>query len=202
MASQMEMWPCQHPDCWDGKIMKPCSHCDGQGYGIDEGESWTCSECDGAGQVSVGSCSMCGGTGQITMALVRLYEAQRRVWAQHPEWAGDDKERPGCTDFSMAKYYRLRDGLHHGVVGVEGKPAGETGAAEVTLLIRIGPMRGLKTVTFHGFAWGYGGEGPRGLACVLADAMPQRFESVDAARRFLAGLDIGQPWKLGREVLS
>lgn len=30
---------------------QPCPNCDGEGTGFSEGESWTCSTCDGTGQV-------------------------------------------------------------------------------------------------------------------------------------------------------
>ncbi len=49
---------------------------------------------------------------------------------------------------------------------------------------------------FHGLAWGYGGEGPHGLAQILADAMPSQFPTFDHARRFVGRLRNGHAWNL------
>lgn len=51
-------------------------------------------------------------------------------------------------------------------------------------------------IALRGLAWGYVGEGPAGLANVLADALPHLFPATDDARRFVLSLPQDEPWRV------
>ncbi len=99
---------------------------------------------------------------------------------------------PGITDFSLAAYYRRRPHLRGRVAAARGRPQEEGCFGIVELLDHAGhPL-----AVYRGFAWGYGGEGPSGLAALLADALPAAFPSYEEAFRFVSSLPQEEPWTI------
>lgn len=191
-----DLVPCLR--CFEGVKFERCGACDGRGA-APEGDTSTadgyCDKCGGAGEVAAGKCEQCGGAGHVTFALSRLQEADRWVRAHSPEWEGDNRDRPGITLYSTAEWCRRRLSeppmrraygyLYSGEPHVElhgyGNVDGDHRVAELL---------------FTGFAWGYGGEGPNGLAAVLADAFPRNFETFDDALRWVAHQPFKGSWTL------
>lgn len=138
-------------------------------------------------------CRLCGGSGRVTRALREIYSAHRLARALAPEWRGaDDQQRPGVTIFSLAAYYRRRRFLRGKVVSARGRPGHEEAFGVVELVDGDGrPLTALR-----GLAWGYGGEGPSGLAAILADALPGLFPTMEDARRFVMALPQDEPWAI------
>lgn len=174
------------PDCYEGLIETPCVCTQGGRYPADE----DCGACNGTGCGPSERCSLCQGEGVVTLAVMKLRDADRWVRANEPDWDGDDASHPGITVFSKAKWWRMR-GTFGPVRMARSRPYEDDvwGAVEL-----VGD--GGKTVKFLGFAWGYPGEGPTGLAAVLADAMPERFPTFQAARQFVCGLPQHDAWSL------
>jgi hypothetical protein len=176
------------PACLDGKVWQRCARCSGSGEFEDE----LCSSCLGAGEVEIGPCALCSGGGVVSFALMRLWSADAWTRANKPDWQGDDAEHPGVTVFSKARWFRVRQsGLPAsagGIVKAEGLVD-----PDLAGLVRLTARNGLQWL-FHGFAWGYSGEGPSGLACVLADAMAQRFPTMADARLFVSSQPFERPW--------
>jgi hypothetical protein len=179
------------PACLEGKVWRPCDRCGGHGVIVGAAEKF-CSECGGAGEVEGPTCSLCCGTGVVSFALMRLWSADAWTRANKPDWQGDDAEHPGVTVFSKAMWFRVRQsGLPTsagGIVKAEG-----LSDPDLAGVVRLTARNGLQWL-FHGFAWSYGGEGPSGLACVLVDAMPQRFPTMADARLFVMSQPFGEPW--------
>lgn len=141
-------------------------------------------------------CSLCKGAGQVTRALAQVYTAHRLARAIAPEWnSTDDSLRPGITIFSLAAYYRRRPYLRGKAARARGRPQGTECFGVVELLDR----EGRPLAAYRGFAWGYGGEGPSGLAALLADAFPGAFPSLDDALRFVISLPQEEPWTTPQE---
>ncbi len=138
-------------------------------------------------------CHLCDGSGAVTPALERIYSAERLARVLAPEWRGtDDRQRPGVTTFSLAAYYRRRRFLRGRVVAARGRPGHDEAFGIVELLDKDGrPL-----IALHGLAWGYVGEGPAGLANVLADALPHLFPTSDDARRFVLSLPQDKLWRV------
>ncbi len=136
-------------------------------------------------------CPLCRGTGWVTPALVEIYDAYRRATAHEPQWSGaDDSIHPGITMFSLAAYYRRRPYLRGRAAAARGRPREEGCFGVVELLDQAGrPL-----AVYRGFAWGYGGEGPSGLAALLADALPDLFPSYEEAFAFVHSLPQEEPW--------
>ncbi len=120
-----------------------------------------------------------------------LNVGDRRATAADPQWAGDDDSpHSGITDFSLAAYYRRRPRLRGRVAGARGRPR-ERGCFGVVELL---DEAGRPLAVYRGFAWGYRGEGPSGLAALLADALPVLFPSYEAALAFVSSLPQEEPW--------
>lgn len=181
------------PACLEGKVWQRCARCSGSGE-REAGD--LCSSCLGAGEVEVGPCTLCSGSGVVSFALMRLHSADVWTRGNKPDWQGDDGEHPGVTVFSKAMWFRVRQsGLPASAGGIVKAEA--LAEAELAGLVRLTARNGLQWL-FHGFAWGYLGEGPSGLACVLADAMPQRFPTMADARLFVSTQSFGQPWAVNQ----
>lgn len=122
----------------------------------------------------------------------RLREADNYVRRNHPDWEGDLKEHNGITVYSKAKWYRNRH-LREKVMAVfcfEGK--------DWNLYVNLECEGGKVLLTLNGFAWGYGGEGPNGLACVLADIFPEKFADQRAALEEVARHRMSESWNIRR----
>ncbi len=124
----------------------------------------------------------------IERALMKLAEADKHVRSQSPDWSGNNADHDGITVYSMAEWFRRRPmqlSRAWGRIGSDGEP-------RVTLI----DAGGCDSIIFTGFAWGYGGEGPNGLACVLADA--GFFPTLDEARVWVARQAFSGSWELRR----
>ena len=180
--------------CFGGVLVGPCAPCAGKGevYDAETRAVETCEACGGAGEEPLGDCAACGGRGIVRYAVAKLYEADRYICANSPDWLGDDADARGVTLYSLAKWWRQRSFLGAAVKAAQGElrpmdddsvlPGDRTPTEAVVELL---DAQGKVLTTFHGFAWGYGGEGPTGLAAVLADALPQRFPTFEQARNFV-----------------
>ncbi len=155
-----------------------------QGWELDH---VPCPACEGRRR-----CRLCHGAGNVPRALAHLYEAHRLARAIAPEWRGsDDSRRPGATVYSLAAYYRRRRHLRGKAARARGRPAG---AGEAYGVVELLDGEGNVLARYHGLAWGYLGEGPAGLAAILADLFPAAFPTYEAARRLIASLPQGEPW--------
>lgn len=144
--------------CKDGRVKETCSDCSGTG-GEHGFPGQDCKTCHGEGEFDAGPCPVCKGTCEASLEVLKLAYAYNWVTRNHPDWDGDDADHPGVTMYSQAKWWRQRDTF--------GKVVQACGFADgcVTLMNELG-----FSAVFLGFAWGYNGEGPNGLATVLIDA--------------------------------
>lgn len=191
------------PLCYGGELWEKCDACGGIGEiparQADSAALTTtrCTVCGGAGEVVTRKCDLCS-KGFVTAALMRLAEAEKHVRGQEPNWSGDNRDHDGITVYSMAEWFRRRGDLLDvraaaGFFEDDEARVILTGRSRATV---AAGRRDYGDVTFTGFAWGYGGEGPNGLAAVLADA--GFFASLDEALGWIARQDFGQPWELSR----
>lgn len=171
--------------CFGGQVCEECVACQGHGSVGDE----ACTECSGSGEGPSHTCGRCGGVGELPLALCRLIEADEYVRRQDSQWDENDsaQEHPGVTVYSLAKWYRKRNafGLVHILQGV----IDDFGVAEVWLFSNQG-----KFLHLRGFAWGYGGEGPSGLAVVMTDI--GTFPSTERALQWVARQPQNKNWVL------
>lgn len=96
----------------------------------------------------------------------------------------------GTTRYALRAYLALRDHLRVPGVEVWGGSGGDTSTHEVGTRVP-----GVALLTLDGVAWGYGGEGPNGLAAILADL---GFFDGDkgAALRWVAAQDQARGWQI------
>src|SRR3990167_6530306 len=150
---------------------------------------------DDHGEQPMRGCTTCFGTGTVTYSLMRLTEADRWVRTNFPEWDGDNRSHNGVTLFSMAEWFRRRRGFAAETV--------EAGLIDDDVVLRVGGADVIKpgdtvlhrrVIEFTGFAWGYGGEGPHGLAALLADAFSDDFPTFDLAFAFVVRQPFGAGW--------
>jgi hypothetical protein len=181
---------CPNHDCYEGHLLKPCSTCSGEGLVSGESGASTCPDCY-EGQVDAGPCDLCKGVGVITYALSRLYEADQFVLRNDPDWDGDDASRSGVTIYSLAKWFRQREELGPKV------HRAHTRREDEELVVALEDDRGQELVVFRGLSWGYGGEGPRGLATILADVLSKQFPTIAEAMRFAQSQGVGIGWATG-----
>lgn len=186
------------PNCFEGAVYIRCGTCGGSGQrGVLSiiNPTITCPDCGGAGEVrEPGPCHVCGGEGYVTYTLMRLAEADRWVRANRPEWSGDNRDHNRVTMYSMAEWFRRR-----GDAPTMARAWGGIVAAEAVVLLFSQPDDGRPPwITFTGLSWGYGGEGPNGLAAVLADAFPDDFPVFDEAMAFVSRQTFGDSWTLKR----
>jgi len=190
----MERVPC--PNAWAGacragrRIIR-CLSCGGSGARPDGGGD--CPTCGGAGEEDYGLCPVCLGDGDVTLAQARLVEAYQQLGRVDRNWSGDDAERPGVTRYSLAMWARRREQLRHLVWGARGRPA--LGNPRFTHVVELIDAEGRRLVSFHGFNWGYGGEGADGLAVIMADC--GFFESLAVAYAWASDLPAGDAWYYG-----
>lgn len=189
--------PCPSEDCYAGVQHRQCGVCHGTGGQGKVGEQ--CPACGGEGLVPAGTCQLCQGSSRVSDAVARLYEADRWVRANAPDWSGDSRERPGITLFSQAEWWRRRRDLRDRVDVIQATIEPDQGQT-VTLLERRIPGGPMPLLTFSGFSWGYGGEGPNGLAQVVRDILPERFPTLEDALRYVASADQTEGWELVREA--
>jgi hypothetical protein len=124
--------------------------------------------------------------------IQRLQEADRYVRQNHPDWDGDETETVGITAYSKAKWYRNR-GMRSQVNAVlcyENK--------EGNCCVELLDEKGKLLLTLAGMSWGYGGEGPNGLACVLADIFPEKFPNQRTALEEVARHPMNETWTVRR----
>jgi len=182
------------PDCFEGTIWEPCSACGGNGCD-PAGTEKDCPKCEGAGEQPMRGCTTCNSAGTVSYSLMRLTEADRWVRANAPEWDGCNESHNGVTLFSMAEWFRRRRGFAAETV--------EAGLIDDDVVLRVGGADVIKpgdtvlhrrVIEFTGFAWGYGGEGPHGLAALLADAFSDDFPTFDLAFAFVVRQPFGAGW--------
>lgn len=153
----------------------------------------------------MGVCPACRGKGEITQAFGRVREAAKRMKQTDPDFREETPDQYGTTDYSLAAYFWHRglygrDGEAPNVRLVRGRPAvGSVAAGHEVDVFFVTPREGVgpevyAKKTYRGFCWGYGGEGPSGLAAVLADL--GLFPTLEDARRFVASLPMEDPWVL------
>lgn len=193
---------CPDNRCIDGKLCERCPVCQGDG---EEPRGEGCGNCGGLGEVNAGTCGVCDGKQVVSFALRRLYEADRWVSSNQPDWDGDNASHPGVTLFSTAHWYRKRKEWGPRVASVTGgflrtpDPDGFYATMEMgspfTHAVQLLDENDVVLITFWGFAWGFGGEGPNGLAAVLADALPSRFETFEAAMQFVSSRAQNEKWE-------
>lgn len=157
-----------------GETFKECKRCAGSGDMMPYSDDG-CAECDCTGEVSEGICTLCQGKIVITKALACIYEGYKQIIRHEPEWKGD--EPGGVTCYSLAKYFRNRQLLQDKTVRIVGRVDVQEFSSN---LVEFFDSQGNLLEHFTGFSWGYGGEGPNGLRCVLSDVWPNK-------RDFLTG---------------
>lgn len=135
-------------------------------------------------------CRLCDGTTFVTYAQLAILEARLHVQMNEPTWTGDDVLSPVL---SLAKWADLRRQHRGRLRGAQGTPISEPPGWLVQLLDGTGPV-----AEFHGVAWGYQGGGPRALAAILVDALPDVFVSFDAAIAFIEAQPKDEAWELVR----
>lgn len=188
-AVDPDLWPCPDRACFEGKLYRPCLTCGGG----NEPEDAACPDCRGSGEAPVITCPTCEGAGEMPRAFCRLWEADQQVRRTAPAWGGDNGDHPGITAFSQADYFRRRADLRQTQIAVGLLRQGEP----VVLLDTLPP--GL-VAAFTGFAWGYGGEGPNGLADLLTDA--GFFPSLDEALAWIGARDGTRRWTLRKGAVT
>lgn len=92
-----------------------------------------------------------------------------------PWWPGErlnhDAQYAGVTNYSLALWAARRQQLLGQVDRLECRFT-----ADKEQVVRAMPAQGeVALLAFYGFAWGYGGEGPHGLAIVVQDLWPGLF---------------------------
>jgi len=192
---------CPVGECFGGKIWRDCSACGGTGIfggGEDErghgGIGEDCGRCKAEGQLIVRECELCAGTSHVRRPLADLYEADRFCRRNDPAWTGIDHDgHRGITLYSQAMWYRTRAGFGP-IVRAAGAFTGDGSDAGPTVVLE---NAGGAKLTLHGFAWGYGGEGPNGLADVLSDVFPGKFPRKDDALAVVAAFDFNGSWEIG-----
>jgi len=177
------------PDCFEGTIWEPCSACGGNGCD-PAGTEKDCPKCEGAGEQPMRGCTTCNSAGTVSYSLMRLTEADRWVRANAPEWDGCNESHNGVTLFSMAEWFRRRRGFAADSV----EACLIDGQAVLRLAGNEGFLKRPMVIDFTGFAWGYGGEGPGGLAALLADAFPDDFPTFELAMLFVQRQPFGTGW--------
>lgn len=179
----MEMTQCNTCFGPDGYYER-CPQCGGKG--VRQGGR-NCPTCDGAGEVlSTKPCPVCGGQGEISLPLMRLKDADKYFSLNHPEIKGDiPEDHTYSTQESLAAWYRMRG--HTTAREVFGTISGND-----DYIVGIRTNRG--TYRFRGLSWGYGGEGPHGLATILADI--GSFDSEEAAIDWVMRQPQGKGWVL------
>lgn len=176
----------QCPNCFGGGLYEVCSVCAGAGEVEDAAGILVCSTCEGLGELRTGDCPLCYGSGVVSRALARLYEADKWVRANEPDWNGDDSG--GVTILSKAKWYRnrsLRDSLTQA-----------RGVGDFVLLHGSGKEDA--SIIFGGFSWGYAGEGPNGLVDVLVDA--GFFRDRSEGLEWVVRLNPKHSWRLKKSI--
>lgn len=178
------------PACFNGVMWKRCYICTGSGRTVTsdpyDRHELICDACDGAGEVEAGTCTLCIGDLRVSLALSHLYEADKFVRAHEPNWSGDNATHKGITMYSQADWFRKRKSI---ALQDSKRAEGRVYNHEHVVYLVAG-----MTVVFYGLSWGYGGEGPNGLADVLADA--GFFETQQDALRWVGRLPQDQGWEL------
>jgi len=175
------------PDCFEGTVWEPCAACGGNGCD-PAGTEKDCPKCEGAGEQPMRRCATCCGTGRVTYALMRLAEADRWVRTNCPEWDGDNRSHNGVTLFSTAEWFRRRCDFQ--ALVMEAPVQG----GECVLRLYGSEGKRKAVIDFTGFGYGYGGEGPHGLAAVMADAFPEDFPTFELAMAFVQRQPFGSAW--------
>jgi hypothetical protein len=101
----------------------------------------------------------------------------------------------GVTDASLYQYYVLHDELRAYAAVVRGRPHPDCWG-----VVEVADRRGKVLARFYGFAWGYGGEGPTGLAAMLADL--GLFRDMDEAVDYVIRLPQDEPWAMVRRDVA
>ena len=175
------MWPCPNYNgdsyCFERTLYCVCSTCNGEGS-FPNGR--VCPHCHG-GEIVDGTCSMCNGTGEIKMSTGHVYEAWKRESRADDYHSGVD--RPGITQSSLALWWERRIAFGT-IVAVRARPEEDGAFAAIEVLNADGDV-----LKFKGLSYGYGGEGPHGLAAILADG--GAFESEHDAMQWIYELPQG-----------
>jgi len=135
----------------------------------------------------------------VSYQLLALAMADEAATQRFTDWDGDDDSRPGIPLFSCAKWFRSREDFKGRVRFARGLPLEPDSrladAAGPYWLVQLLDADQQELIRFHGVAWGYIGEGPRMLACILSDALPGTFQSFDAAAVWVQSIPKGQAWE-------
>ena len=153
--------------CFNGHEFTTCTQCSGVG----------CKCCKYTGEESIGKCQLCSGTLKTTRALVRIYEAHKRITSRDKNWTGKSLDYPGITDYGLAQWFLARNAVSN-IYQAQGI-IDDYGECQIWILARRCTL-----VKLSGLSWGYSGEGPSGLSYVLADI--GFFSSIDKAKEFVA----------------
>lgn len=187
-----------------------CPACGGSGEGTPE----ECAACEGEGRLprALAKIREAATRCEATPDRDLFSEVVPRRWAQRTS---------GVTGTSLAMWSRIRHEFVDKRVQVEGISEGSMAHNIVVVSTHEsyehehqhtpathphGPVAAgdaaarhvhrevAAVASFDGFSWGYGGEGPHGLACLLADL--GLAGSVDDALRFVASRDGARGWAL------
>lgn len=171
------------PACYDGEVWERCSRCNGAG----EIEDGVCPACEGGGETKhPDPCKLCDATGKVTRACEHIYSAWKRTNA-----VDDDR---GCTQDSLARYFRERDYLRRNTQTVRARRH-----PDVFGRVELVDPGARVLIALLGLAWGYGGEGPNGLADIIADLGffdSDRFKAIS----YVADQPQNEGWTLSRRV--
>lgn len=139
-------------------------------------------------------CVLCDGTGIISPAVSELHQAYLHAERHDPEWNGDDASRRGFTRYTLAMWYRS-DFPWAAVDRFEGAYEAQNGGWFVAYAVLCNGLR----IGLHGVSWGFRGEGPRGLAAVIAASFHVDLEQV---KDRVYGLPQATAWALTRESFA
>lgn len=171
------------PDCFEGKVYSTCPNCQGAGeypYHPKRGDEYPakCSDCGGSGELVSDSCDTCEGSQFITTALLKLMDARKYTGGEQSFMEVDEntyrQTNEGITMYALAAYFNLRGSFRDPSTVVE---AGmfPMRAEWDGVIHHLPDIHGVKisssskTLILTGLSWGYGGEGPNGLATILHD---------------------------------
>jgi hypothetical protein len=184
------------PDCYgEGKVYEGCPDC------LSEG----CKRCNGIGDIS-STCAVCNGSGKITEGFAKVREGYRAAMRHDEDCTVRrvsflSRSNPGITMYALADYYQQRDNLRGKVAYVECKPnspISQNGIPFECHAVFMMNANGQPLYSFWGYSWGFGGEGPTGLAAMLSDLFDTDF---DEMRQVVGSHDIESAWRMSAEGL-
>lgn len=184
------------PDCFEGTQYHTCKTCEGRGTD----PLGACPDCEGVGEFKVHPCRTCKGSGFVSSAIAKL----RDVVSRHPgsenriqvgrirvrvggvesATAIPTQIHHGITDYALLAYLQKREALRDPEPAVTAVKVTVDPAFEWENGILI--QNSVDQLVLTGVSWGYGGEGPNGLATILHDL--GKFPDHESALKAIAAI--------------